>query len=135
VIFVDTGAFLARYVQRDQFHAAAVNFWNELATAGVRCVTTNLVISETMTLLARRTSYKFAAERARQFYSSGALQIVRSDANDEASAIVLLENYAGQRVSFCDCVSFVIMRRLQLTDVFGFDSHFAAAGFNIRPNG
>jgi predicted nucleic acid-binding protein len=133
VIFVDTGAFLARYVQRDQYHAIAVSFWDELSIAGLHCVTTNLVISETLTLLARRTSNKFAAERARQFYASSALQIERPDANDEASAIILLESHAAQRVSFCDCVSFVIMRRLQLTEVFGFDGHFATAGFNVRP--
>jgi uncharacterized protein len=28
-----------------------------------------------------------------------------------------------------DCISFVIMRRLGLTEVFSNDQHFAAAGF------
>jgi uncharacterized protein len=134
VIYVDTGAFLARYIQRDQYHAAAASFWDELATTGSPCVTTSLVLSETLTLLARRTSYSFAAERARQLYSSNALQIVRSEANDEIAAIILLEKYADQRVSYCDCVSFVIMRRLNLADVFAFDDHFALAGFNVHPN-
>lgn len=133
MIFVDTGAFLARYVQRDQFHVAAVRYWEELAASGTSCVTTNLVLSETLTLLARRTTCAFAAERARQLYASNVLQIERSGVSEEAAAIVLLEQYSDQRVSFCDCVSFVIMRRLQLTDVFGFDGHFATAGFNVRP--
>lgn len=131
--FVDTGAFLARYVQRDQHHAAAVAYWSELAASEAPFFTSNLVLSETLTLLARRTSCRFAAERARQLYSSNVLQVVRPDVNDETAAILLLDKYSDQRVSFCDCVSFVVMRRLNLADAFTFDSHFQLAGFHTRP--
>lgn len=133
MIFVDTGAYLARYVQRDQYHAVAVAFWDELARLNTPCFTSNLVLSETLTLLARRTEYSFAAERARQIYSSSILHIVRLEESDEAAAIILLEKFADQRVSFCDCASFVLMRRLGIPDAFTFDGHFAMAGFNTRP--
>lgn len=133
MIFIDTGAFLARYVQRDQHHTEAVTFWDELAHDGTPCFTSNLVLSETITLLARRTDYNFAAERARQIYTSNVLQVLRPDGNDEVAAIILFEKYADQRVSFCDCASFVLMRRLGISDAFSFDGHFAIAGFNLRP--
>jgi predicted nucleic acid-binding protein len=133
VIFIDSGAFLARYVQRDQHHAEAVLFWNELATSGTPCFTSTLVLSETLTLLARRTDYRFAAERARQLYSSHVLQILRPDTTDETAAVLLFEKYADQQFSFCDCVSCVVMRRMDIRDAFTFDRHFAIAGFNVRP--
>lgn len=133
MILIDTGAFLARYIDRDQHHDEAIAFWHELARIRTPCFTSNLVLSETLTLLARRTDYRFAAERAHQLYSSNVLQILRPDASDESAAIVLFEKYADQHVSFCDCVSFVLMRRLGIPDAFTFDGHFAIAGFNIRP--
>jgi uncharacterized protein len=133
VIFVDTGAFLARYIERDQHHAAAVATWSKLAESSLTCFTSNLVISETLTLLARRTDYRFAAERARQLYSSNALQVLRPELAVETAAVVLLEKFADQKVSFCDCVSMVLMQRARLRDVFTFDGHFKLAGFNVRP--
>lgn len=133
MIFIDTGAFVGRYVERDQFHGAAVAFWTELSFNPQRCFTSNLVLSETLTLLARRTDYRFAAERARLIYSSVALRILRPDSTDEAAAILLLEKYAAQRVSFCDCVSFVLMKKQGLNYAFTFDGHFTAAGFQTLP--
>jgi predicted nucleic acid-binding protein len=60
MIFIDTGAFVARYVPGDQYHNAAFAYWNRLAQTNVPCVTSNVVLSETFTLLARKTSYSFA---------------------------------------------------------------------------
>ena len=45
--------------------------------------TSKLVLSEAITLLARRTDYRFAAERARVIYASSALRILRSTVEDE----------------------------------------------------
>ncbi len=36
-----------------------------------------------------------------------------------------------QRLSLVDCVSFEVMRRLRLSDVFCFDPHFAEQGFRV----
>lgn len=133
MIFIDTGAFLARYLVRDQHHSAAVDFWDELIHTEVPCFTTNLVLSETLTLLGRRATYRFAAERARHIYASSVLKIVRPDMGDETTALVLLEKYSEHDVTFCDCVSFVVMRRLGIENAFTFDRDFMIAGFNVRP--
>jgi predicted nucleic acid-binding protein len=90
-------------------------------------------MEETFTLLGRRASYSFAADRARSLLSSGALTILRPDADDEEKAIELFGKFADQQVSFTDCVSFVLMRRNRLERAFTFDRHFASAGFEIMP--
>jgi predicted nucleic acid-binding protein len=133
VIFFDAGAIVGRLVQRDQHHAAASAYWNELANSSAICLTSNLVMAEAFTLIARRTTYQFAAAQARELYKSRILRIVRPTHSDEIAAISLFEKFADQQVSFVDCVSFAIMRHLGIAEVFGFDRHFAFAGFRLHP--
>ncbi len=133
MIFVDTGAFLARYVQQDQFHKRALACWRRLAREETRCATSSHVLDETFTLLGRRASYAFAAERARHLLTSKVLTILRSEHDDELAAVSLFEKYADQRVSFTDCVSLVLMRRASITRVFTFDAHFRLADFEVWP--
>jgi uncharacterized protein len=133
VIFIDTGAFIARFVERDQYHAAAIAFWNELAASGLRCLTSNLVISETLNLLARRTTHDFAARQGLELYRSNVLTILRSNASDEIDALSWFHRLADQGVSFTDCSSIALMKREQIKEIFAFDRHFVHAGIRVRP--
>jgi uncharacterized protein len=133
VIFIDTGAFVARHLGRDQYHAAARKAWSLLRRHRYRLFTTNFVLDETFTLLARRAGHAFAAERARNILVAPSLTILRPDATDELEALAAFEKYADQEVSFTDCVSFVLMRKHGLRKAFSYDRHFALAGFEIWP--
>lgn len=133
MIFVDTGAFVARYIRQDGHHRRARRAWAEIDRSRSRCFTSNFVLDETFTLLGRRSSYPFAADRARALLSSTALTILRPDADDETRAVDLFAKFADQRVSFTDCVSFILMRRHRLAQAFTFDRHFADAGFEVMP--
>ncbi len=129
MIFIDTGAFLARHVQRDGHHELARLAWEDLSAAPLRCFTSNFVLDETITLLGRRTSYPFAAERARALLTSSALEILRPTYEDELRALEHFERFSDQGISFTDCVSFALMKRERIRLVFTFDHHFAFAGF------
>lgn len=133
MIFVDTGAFVARYVARDQYHAKAASFWRDLESRREHCLTSNLVLSETLTLLARRAGYAFASDRARHLLFSSFLTILRPGHEHEAAAIDLFEKFADQRVSFTDSVSFVLMKEHRVSRAFSFDRHFEQAGFRLCP--
>ena len=87
MIFIDTGAFLARFIQRDQYHAPCVRAWDELRSLRLQCVTSNFVLDETFTLLARRTDYAFAAQRARNLLGSRELGILRPGQEEERAAL------------------------------------------------
>jgi predicted nucleic acid-binding protein len=50
VIFIDTGAFLARYLAKDQYHSPATAFWDALKARNEGLVTSNFVLDETATL-------------------------------------------------------------------------------------
>lgn len=127
--FIDTGAFLGRYLPDDQHHKAAVALWEKIRATREPCVTSNFVLDETFTLLARRASYSFAAEKARLVYSSPALKILRPDAPVEMMALELFEKFADQEISFTDCISFALMRETGVRQAFAFDAHFERAGF------
>jgi predicted nucleic acid-binding protein len=77
MIFIDTGAFIARYVTHDSHHIVALEKWQELEDKNLHFVTSNFVIDETITLLSRITENKFAAEKAKLLYTSKALVILR----------------------------------------------------------
>jgi predicted nucleic acid-binding protein len=130
VIFVDTGAFLARHLARDQHHRRARKAWGRI---GHELATSNFVLDETFTLLGRWADGRFAAERARAILASRTLTILRPDAGDELQAVDLMEKYADKKVSFTDCISFVLMRRHGIDRAFSFDRHFRDAGFRLWP--
>ncbi|MBI2481803.1 MAG: type II toxin-antitoxin system VapC family toxin [Planctomycetia bacterium] len=133
MIFIDTGAFLARYLHRDQYHDKATSHWQVLSSDRRPCFTSNFVVDETITLLARRSTYEFAAVRARNIYESVSLSILRPDENDELAAVELFQKYADQEVSFTDCVSFILMEKHDIRCAFSFDRHFTIAGFEVEP--
>lgn len=134
MIFVDTGAFVARYVKRDGHHARARTVWAEIEKLRTGCFSSNFVLDEAFTLLGRQASYSFAAERAHALLGSKALTILRPDAEDELVALDLFAKFADQKVSFTDCTSFALMRRHRLNRVFTFDRHFLDAGFEVVPS-
>jgi uncharacterized protein len=131
VIFIDTGAFVARYLQNDQHHGSAVAVWEELRVSHENCLTSNFVLDETFTLLGRRAGYGFAVQRAKNIYASQALTICRPDRRDEINALRFFSKFADQQVSFTDCISIILMKREKINRVFSFDRHFELAGFHV----
>ena len=131
MIFIDTGPFLARYLEKDQYHGRALEAWSRLEKSRERCCTSNYVLDELFTLLARRAAYGFAATKARLLYSSQLLEVLRPQEKEEHRAIDYFEKYADQSLSFTDCVSFALMKHHSIKKAFTFDRHFERAGFRV----
>ena len=128
-VFVDAGPLFARHVQRDQYHVAALAHWDRLDSDGRPLVTSNFILDEAATLLARRAGYAYAAGKARAWFRSPSMTVLRPDADDELAALDWFTQYADQSVSFTDCLSFALMRRHGVETAFTFDRHFLLAGF------
>ncbi len=134
MIFVDTGAFLARYLEKDGHHRDAVSGFQRIEEAGLPVATSSHVLDEVITLLGRWAGHRFAAERARTIFASRALRILRPDEGDEVAALTEFERFADQRVSYTDALSFVLMRKEKIREAFSFDRHFPLAGFALWPD-
>ncbi|GMQ79827.1 MAG: hypothetical protein BMS9Abin03_268 [Thermodesulfobacteriota bacterium] len=51
MIYIDTGAFLARHLSKDQYHHQANAFWDSIRKKSETCVTSNFVLDETLPCL------------------------------------------------------------------------------------
>ena len=129
MIFIDTGAFIARFVSADQHHAQAVPLWKRIEQTRPVCVTSNLVISETLTYLGRHVNYGLAAQKGKILYASHWLGVLRPTEEEDLAGLHYFEKYSDQEVSFTDCVSFALMHKRKIHQAFTFDRHFILAGF------
>lgn len=127
-IFVDTGAFVAKEIIADQHHESAVRGW--AGARDFRLYSSEHVLDESATLIARRTTYAWAAEWGADVLEAG-IEWLRTEDTDRPQAFALMKKYADQGVSFTDCLSFLLMKRAGIRSVFGFDRHFEAAGFRL----
>ena len=131
-LFVDTGAFLAKEIAADQHHEVAGKFWQRIVAERPRLYSSEHVLDETATLLARQIGSAWAAQWGRDVMEAG-LEWLPAERQDLLDAFGLMRKFADQAVSFTDCLSFILMKKAGLRDVFGFDGHFTAAGFRLRP--
>jgi predicted nucleic acid-binding protein len=98
-------------------------------------VTTNYVISELLPLLASRRD--FARQEIIAFMKSLRLspyvEILHIDPSLDDETWQMAEKYIDKEWSWVDMSSFVVMRRLGLTEALTTDHHFTQAGFTRLP--
>jgi uncharacterized protein len=131
VRFVDTSYWVALRFRRDRRHPEAQALW-----AGVRepLVTTNLVLGETWTFLARRAGHAAAMRSVDAAVRLPSLTIVGVDDELTTEAWTWLRRHDERVYSFVDATSFALMHRLRLREALAFDGDFSAAGFaEVRP--
>ena len=130
-VFVDTGAFVASDLRRDQFHQESLQTWKELGAENVRLFSSDAVFQETMRFLQTRGGVELAIRWAKMQFRSKLITWLPVDLQVRQAALPLMRKLADQGVSFVDATSFVLMRREGVRIVFGFDRHFTAAGFRL----
>ena len=132
-VLIDTGAFYAQRDPGDEHHRSATAAFALLAEAASSIYSTEHILDETLTLLARRESYSYAALSGTELLGSRVVCWLDATPTDWREALRLMRKFADQAVSFTDCLSFGLMKREQIRHVFGFDRHFEAAGFCLWP--
>jgi predicted nucleic acid-binding protein len=135
-LFVDTSAWDALVDSSDAHHELALLFRNE-AAGHYRLVVTNYILDELLTLLLLNVGYERAVDFKRQLdtlVGERVLQMVWVTEEIAADAWdVFVRFNTDKEWSFTDCVSYTVMKRLGLDEVFAFDHHFAQMGFVCRP--
>lgn len=132
-LFLDTGALYAQRDPRDQHHGAALTGFAQLAEIQSDIFSSEHILDETLTLLARRESYAYAAAAGEELFSSRVLRWLDATPAEWQAGLRFMRKHADQAVSFTDCLSFALMKRENIRHVFGFDRHFEAAGFRLWP--
>lgn len=130
-IFVDTSFFKGLVDISDDFHQKAKLSFQKLKEEDVTIITSNYVLDESFTLIRIRCGIKIVDQfRDDIIKSSHVIKIMRVTVADEANAWKwFLKDWS--KLSFTDCVSFAVMKRLDILRVATFDGDFKKAGFTI----
>ncbi|MBI4066783.1 PIN domain-containing protein [Candidatus Gottesmanbacteria bacterium] len=130
-IFIDTAFFKALIDTKDDFHEDAVTILERLNKQSTQLITSNFILDETITLIRVKCGRDRVKDLQRSLLKLKRFKIIRVISLDEKNAWEWFWN-DWSRLSFTDCVSFALMKRLGLTRVATFDNHFQKAGFQVE---
>ena len=122
-VFVDTSAYIASLYKKDSNHRRALKISQELFNHGADFITSNIVIYEVYTVLSLKVDKKIAIAFHRKIKEEK-LPIFYMNETIEEEAWKIFEEEKSKNVSFFDCTSFAIIKKLNLKSVFSFDRHF-----------
>jgi predicted nucleic acid-binding protein len=132
-LFCDTSFFYACFDPRDVNHPQAAALSAQAADVGSALYVTWDIVSETLTLLRYRRSYREALTFLSEIKPE--LHIVNYGESVRAEAEQIFRRYGrDHKLSFCDAVSFVVVTTL-LKDIpsLAFDADFRALGLVVIP--
>jgi predicted nucleic acid-binding protein len=138
-VFVDTWAWVALAVRRDEHHAAASTQHAEFRRQKKQYVTSNFVIGEAITLLFQLLPHSQASRFVAAILTAaetGAYQCIHVSPEQFQQAWKLRQQLKDKPdVSFVDLTSMCIMDEMQITDVFTGDAHFRQVnrGYRLYP--
>jgi uncharacterized protein len=132
VIFVDTRAWVALFVEADARHEAAGAWINSNRD---RLVTSDYIVDEVQTLITARYRRQTAIRSGHVLFTQELAKLVQLTDEDKARARGIFRSHSDKRWSFTDCTSFALMQRLGITSAFAFDRHFSQMrGIRRVPN-
>jgi predicted nucleic acid-binding protein len=129
-LFVDTSAWFAFVNRRDPEHGPTKKLLEHWAG---RLVTSNYVFDETVTLCLLRLGHAAALRVGAALRDPDVVHLLRASPEDERHAWELFGDRSDKRYSYTDCVSFIMMRRLDLTRAAALDDDFRREGFEALP--
>jgi len=132
-LFVDTGAWVGLFAERDQYHDRAVAAYDECVRTGRDLITTDYVLSETVVRVRQIAGLKVAAAVWDFLESQEVARMIEVAPPVRQEARSLFDKCAKLDLSLVDCVSFVVMSRVGIQEAFTFDADFKKAGFLMFP--
>jgi uncharacterized protein len=130
-LFVDTSGWGNLFDANQSYHVLATKLYRTARAQSHRIITTNYVMSELVVLLSSPLRIPRATSIAlvQSLKASAYVEIMHIDLETDQQAWELLASRADKEWSLVDCVSFVVMQRLHITEALTTDHHFDQAGF------
>ena len=132
MILIDTSALIALSDRRDKNHEKAVRFFKE-AVKRTRFVLPKHVLIEYIDGVTKRVGKAKAIEELENILNSKIVIIEFERRKDWEKAIEYFKKYNDKKIDLTDCLSFAMMERLKIREVFTFDKDFKIHGFTILP--
>ena len=131
--FLDTSYLLALEIANDQNHRAAIRHWQQITKSLPPLVTTSFILDEVVTYFNSRGYHAKAVQVGNNLLTSPSVQFVHVDTALLFEGWSYFQQHEDKNYSLTDCISFVVMRRLNLSTALTFDKHFEQAGFAREP--
>jgi len=131
-VFVDSGGWIACINKNDKNHSKAANYLKKLRKNNVMLVTTDYIKDETISWLRENIDHKTAmkaielwekAEKNDELKTCWVSNEIAKEAND------IFRKFDDYKLSYTDCTSLVICRKLKVDKIFGFDENFNELGY------
>ena len=135
-LFLDSGAFIARALRDDRYHADAIGVFDGISKARhpFRLLyTSNYVVDETVTFLLYEAGAQVAVPVLDLIRSSPSLRVLHVSEEVEGEADAAFRRYASSGVSYTDCTTQILMRREGIDTAFSFDRDLETLGFQKIP--
>jgi predicted nucleic acid-binding protein len=139
-LFIDTGAFFARFNERDEHHEWAVAIFEAIADGNLPyrpLYTSGYVLSELATLSQRKAGHSEAVEVLNRAAESPHIRVIHPAASAFDATREEFERYDDQGITFVDHLSAVLARERDVSHVFTFDGRDFRkfdAGFTLVPD-
>lgn len=125
-VFLDASFWIAVRDEREACHAGARQVLLELFRHRSQFLTTTLVFAEIHAYFSR--SLPKREQVLTDFWENPLVHFEPVSYADQQAAVMLLRQQRDKSYSFCDAVSFVILRRLEVRRVASLDDHFRQLG-------
>jgi len=134
MIFVDSSFFFALASEEDPDHERVREVFQEFDPKRLRdlWLTTNHIVSETITLTRSSGGHREAVSMGRRLYKEILARIHWATPEEEKKAFDYLVRYHDKDYSAVDCLSFVIMEKYGIQEALTIDSDFTHR-FVARP--
>lgn len=128
-VFVDTSCWVGLVNSSDSLHDLATQAYHKNYIQGCHFVTHTGVLLETGNGLSSLRLRQAALSLKRKLEASEIVEIVEIDNDLYEAGWRLFAERLDKEWGIIDCVSFELMRRLDLADALTADRHFEQAGF------
>jgi len=122
-VFVDTSAFCALTIPKDQHNSKAKAIYKQIKKEKSIIYTSDYVLDEVYTLLKTRSSHATSIKFMDQIDKTR-IVILRVTEEIEESAKAIFRKFPDKKLSFTDCTSFALINHFKIDTVFAFDDHF-----------
>jgi len=132
-LFLDANYVIALEVSDDQHHQDARQHWTKLLETSPSFVTTSYVLAEVVTFLNNKHQHSKAVRVGNNLLTATPIRMIHVDEALFDEGWEYFQQHDDKTFSLTDCISFVLMKRLEIVEALTFDKHFLQAGFVKLP--
>lgn len=132
MIFVDTSAWCALFYAKDKYHSDAKIYWGKIIISKTKIFTSYDIFNETVTLIRVKVGHYWAAKFGQMFFASKIINKIETDDNLRLSGWDIFTKYKNFNLSFTDCLTFVIIKKFNINNIFTYDEDFEKLGVRVN---